>query len=207
MSVASQVDILTATILINASLSDVLDVGGHKLAAIIMPAAWTTAGLSVVGCDTAGGTFLPVYDDLGTEITITAAASRIISIDSVAGGARRTPGHVAHPQRRQVAPARAADGHRGARGVLVRPVAMDDRTRMDLRARAPALGNGARRAAQLRGRARGRPVGTTVRRQRVLTARSMRVQFVPAAFFTLHTYSLRTCAPKPFCESTQLRTT
>lgn len=85
MSVASQVDILTATILINASLSDVLDVGGHKLAAIIMPAAWTTAGLSVVGCDTASGTFLPVYDDLGTEITITAAASRIISIDSVAG--------------------------------------------------------------------------------------------------------------------------
>lgn len=62
-----------ATIANGASASDVIDLRDYAIAAIIMPTAWTTAALTFLTCATAGGTFLPVYDDAGTEVSIASA--------------------------------------------------------------------------------------------------------------------------------------
>lgn len=67
---------LTATILNGASLSDELNLNGLMIEAIDMPAAWTAAGLSFVASEVSGGTFLPLFDVAGVEITATVAASR-----------------------------------------------------------------------------------------------------------------------------------
>lgn len=65
-------------ILSGASLSDALQLNGVHGEAILMPAAWTAAGLGFVASDTVGGVFLPVVDALGVEITFTVAASQMI---------------------------------------------------------------------------------------------------------------------------------
>lgn len=70
-----------ATIASGASLSDALDTGlvhsMQKFVGVIMPNAWTTANLTFQGSDN-NSTFSDIYDDNGTELTITAAASRAI---------------------------------------------------------------------------------------------------------------------------------
>ena len=43
-----------------------------------MPASWTAANLTFQGSDTEAGTYSDLYDDAGTEISVTAAASRTI---------------------------------------------------------------------------------------------------------------------------------
>ena len=78
-----QVVTQTATILSGASLSGSIDLGTTRLFAIIMPAAWTTANLTFqVSAD--GTTYNNLYDDTGTEVTVTAAASQYIVISSPA---------------------------------------------------------------------------------------------------------------------------
>ncbi len=77
--------IKTVTIANGASLSGEVDLGGYALAAIQMPSAWTAANLTFQAATASGGTFQEVYDDLGNELTVQAAASRCIGIDSVAG--------------------------------------------------------------------------------------------------------------------------
>ena len=70
---------LTATILAAASLSDEIQLNGLMIEAIIMPAAWTAAGLSFQAADALaanGGTYLPLFDVAGVEITATVAASQ-----------------------------------------------------------------------------------------------------------------------------------
>lgn len=67
---------LTATILNGTSLSDELNLNGLMIEAIDMPAAWTAAGLSFVASEVSGGTFLPLFDVAGVEITATVAASQ-----------------------------------------------------------------------------------------------------------------------------------
>ena len=67
----------TATIANGASLSGTVDLGTNRLFAIVMPASWTTAGLTFrVSAD--GTNFFDLYDDAGTEVTFVAAASRVI---------------------------------------------------------------------------------------------------------------------------------
>lgn len=63
---------LTATIANGTSDTGTIDLEGYVLSAIIMPAAWTLAALTfrAVGAD---GTEYPVYDDAGTEVSITSA--------------------------------------------------------------------------------------------------------------------------------------
>jgi len=74
---------VTVTIANGASLSGAVDLGPNRLFAIIMPAAWTTANLTFqVSAD--GTTYNNLYDDTGTEVTVTAAASQYIVISSPA---------------------------------------------------------------------------------------------------------------------------
>jgi hypothetical protein len=47
-----------------------------------MPAAWDTAGITVLGGNTYGS-LANVYDQYGNELTLTVAASRSISLDGL----------------------------------------------------------------------------------------------------------------------------
>lgn len=70
---------VTTTIASGASLTTAIDLGTKRLAGIIIPASWTTANLTLQA--SADGTnWFNVYDALGTEYTITAAASRAIIV-------------------------------------------------------------------------------------------------------------------------------
>lgn len=73
----------TATILTGATgLSDVVDMDGYTMVALDMPATWIAANITLQSCSTATGTFKDVYDDSGSEVVITAAGNRFISIDA-----------------------------------------------------------------------------------------------------------------------------
>lgn len=66
----------TATIANGASLSDVVDCGATSRAfRLVMPAAWTAAGLTVQS-SADGITFSNLYTTAGAEYTITTDASR-----------------------------------------------------------------------------------------------------------------------------------
>lgn len=70
-----------ATIANGASQSGAIDVSDYVIAAIQMPTSWTTAAITFLASATKDGTYYPVYDDAGTEVTIAsanAAASRVI---------------------------------------------------------------------------------------------------------------------------------
>ena len=70
------VDKKTATIALNGTQSNAIDLEGYQLAALIMPAAWTASGgITFLASDALDGTYGPVYDDTGTEVKVTAAAS------------------------------------------------------------------------------------------------------------------------------------
>lgn len=69
----------TVTIPINTSIMAAgVDLQGCTPAAIEMPSAWDTASITIAASKTLGGTYVNVYDQFGTEVTITAAASRFI---------------------------------------------------------------------------------------------------------------------------------
>lgn len=70
----------TATIANGASLSGAVEIDGATLVGVVMPAAWTTANLTLqMSADDSN--FANVYDELGSEKTITAAASRYILLN------------------------------------------------------------------------------------------------------------------------------
>lgn len=79
----------TLTIANGASLSGELDLTEFTITGIIMPAAWTAADLTLAASDAAGGTFVPVYDAAGTELTIQADTSRFIALSPDATRALR----------------------------------------------------------------------------------------------------------------------
>lgn len=72
----------TVSIPINTSIMATgLDLLGCTPAAIEMPSAWTTANITVSASSTLAGTYKDVYDEYGSEVTITAAASRFIRLN------------------------------------------------------------------------------------------------------------------------------
>jgi len=73
--------LVTATIAESASLSGEINLKGGRLFAIVMPAAWTTANLTFQAATLQGGTYNDVYDEDGTEVAVTAAASRLIILE------------------------------------------------------------------------------------------------------------------------------
>ena len=73
----------SVTIASGTSLSAAFSLGGASIGAIIMPAAWSAANLTLqVSYD--GTTFYNVYDDQGNELVITASTSRVLLIDNLA---------------------------------------------------------------------------------------------------------------------------
>jgi len=70
----------TATIANGQSLSGAVNLSGFTLIGIDMPASWTTANLTLQA-SIDNSTWDNVFDSLGTEVTITAAASRFILLN------------------------------------------------------------------------------------------------------------------------------
>ena len=71
---------LTATIANAASLSDAVELKGHSVLRIAMPAAWTAADLTFQISDDGGTTFRNVYWDWGPEMVVDAAAALTIEL-------------------------------------------------------------------------------------------------------------------------------
>lgn len=71
---------IIASIAASASLSGAVDLGGARLARILMPSEWTAANLTFQA-STDGETFNNLYDQYGTEYTVTAAAARDIIVN------------------------------------------------------------------------------------------------------------------------------
>lgn len=61
---------------ISTSLSQALQLNGIMVEAIVMPSAWTAAGLSFEGADLSGGPWQPLEDALGVEMTVPVVASQ-----------------------------------------------------------------------------------------------------------------------------------
>jgi hypothetical protein len=71
----------TATIAAGASLSNEISIGSDEyLAGLLMPAAWTAAGVTFTVAEKAGGTHQPLEDDAGNEIAIVVTASKFVAI-------------------------------------------------------------------------------------------------------------------------------
>lgn len=69
----------TVTILSGAALSDALPLYGRQITGLLMPAAWTTADVTLsVSLD--GSTYVDLYDSSG-EVVLTAAASVFIGLN------------------------------------------------------------------------------------------------------------------------------
>lgn len=71
---------VTATITSGTSLSEAINTGDMKLAGIKMSGAWNAANLTFQGCEIEGGTYMDIYDDAGTELSVTAAANHAIAL-------------------------------------------------------------------------------------------------------------------------------
>ena len=61
-------------------LSDAMRTENGMIAAIEIPATWVTAAVSFAGAATFGGTYKPIFDSDGTEISITVTAGAIIPL-------------------------------------------------------------------------------------------------------------------------------
>jgi|SRR6185369_11103947 len=68
-------------ILNGQSLSAAIDIDCDGLCALIMPSAWTVANLTFQASESLAGVYNNVYDSSGTELQITAAASRHITLN------------------------------------------------------------------------------------------------------------------------------
>lgn len=70
-----------ATITSGQSLSSAIDVSDMAILTVYMPAAWDSAAITFTASATQTGTYGSVYDDAGTEVSITSAnavAGRVI---------------------------------------------------------------------------------------------------------------------------------
>jgi hypothetical protein len=76
--------IKTATIANGASISGEIDLGDKVFAGLIMPSEWTATVITILVASESGGTFYSLYNDSGTEVSLTAAAGTAIGIADVA---------------------------------------------------------------------------------------------------------------------------
>jgi hypothetical protein len=76
------------TIASGGNLSDAFDFRAYTMGLIHMPAAWTAASIGFKVCNTAGGTYLPLYDKNGSLVQITSpAASKAYALPAELAGA------------------------------------------------------------------------------------------------------------------------
>lgn len=71
----------TALIASGDQESSGLRCAGMALCGLMIPAAFTGTALTFETCDTPNGTYLPLYDDTNTLISLTVAPSRAYSLD------------------------------------------------------------------------------------------------------------------------------
>jgi hypothetical protein len=69
-----------AVISASGSVSSAVGVGRRIVTGLQMPTSWTAADLTFQGAEKPDGTFQSIYDSDGTEVTVSAAASRAISL-------------------------------------------------------------------------------------------------------------------------------
>ena len=69
------------------ALSEAFDMAIHAGATILMPAAWTAANIGFKVCARSDGTFLPLYDDSGSIVEVSAAASKAFAAPAELYGA------------------------------------------------------------------------------------------------------------------------
>lgn len=61
----------------------VIDKSGYKYMSIFMPSSWTTADITLLGCLTKDGTFVPITKGSdGAELTLTVDASTVVTFDT-----------------------------------------------------------------------------------------------------------------------------
>lgn len=68
-----------------ASLSSVLYKGSHQVMAIFLPAEWTTAGITFVGCNIEDGTYYQVVKatDVAEVVVASVVAGKVIGLDGI----------------------------------------------------------------------------------------------------------------------------
>lgn len=66
------------------SQSGIVELWNDAIVAIHFPTGWTATSVTLLAAVTAKGPFLPVYDASGVELTITAAADRVVAVDRAA---------------------------------------------------------------------------------------------------------------------------
>lgn len=71
---------ISATIASGGTTTDVIPLLGGVAAGIITPAALTSVTFTFTVCDTATGTFVPLYDSAGNLVSITVTTSRAYGI-------------------------------------------------------------------------------------------------------------------------------
>jgi hypothetical protein len=78
----SRNNVITATIAINASMSNAIAVGNKQLFGLLMPLEWTAADISFLVSNELEGTYYSLYGDDGKEVVVKATADKAIGIDS-----------------------------------------------------------------------------------------------------------------------------
>ena len=73
-----------ATIASGAALSNEIDIEGTHYLALSISSGWTAAGITFQAAAFSSGTFQDIYDNAGTEVSITAASSRCVEINKTA---------------------------------------------------------------------------------------------------------------------------
>jgi hypothetical protein len=76
---------IEATIAASASVSDVIDIGGHTAFALFMPSAWTAADISFTATHTVGASHNPVVGATGAELSVSATNDVAISLMETVG--------------------------------------------------------------------------------------------------------------------------
>lgn len=69
-----------AAIANGGTTSQALLVAGGVITGIITPSALTSTAITFTACDTATGTFVPVYDSDGNQVSLAVAVSRAIGL-------------------------------------------------------------------------------------------------------------------------------
>ena len=70
----------TATIAASATTSDAIELRDYAMAGFIMPATLTSTTMTFTVCDTKAGTYVPLYDSDGNQISLPVAAARAIGL-------------------------------------------------------------------------------------------------------------------------------
>lgn len=77
-------DTTTITLSTGATgLTSAIDVTGYTMFALQMSTGWDAASIGFYSSLTQGGTYQPVYDDAGSLVSVTVAASECVACDSV----------------------------------------------------------------------------------------------------------------------------